>query len=166
MHVVLVTPQIPQNTGNISRLCAGTDAHLHLVQPLGFSLADRYLKRAGLDYWPHVKLHLHPSLEDALADAPPGDVAFFSSHATRPYTAFEPASGEAGGAWDPWLVFGREADGLPDAVLAHEAARTYRIPITGHVRSLNLSNSVAVVLYDLGRRAGFPFDRAESTAAS
>jgi len=158
VHVVLVTPQIPQNTGNISRLCAGTDADLHLVEPLGFSLADRYLKRAGLDYWPHVKLHLHPSLEDALAAAPPGDVAFFSSHATQPYTAFEPASASRGAPWDPWIVFGREADGLPAEVLAREAARTYRIPITGHVRSLNLSNSVAVVLYDLARRAGFPFD--------
>ncbi len=152
MNVVLVTPQIPQNTGNISRLCAGTGATLHLVGKLGFSLEDRYLKRAGLDYWPHVKLRLHTSLEACLAQAPPDQVAFYSSSATRRFDAFEPGP-------DAWFVFGREADGLPRDVLAREDGRTYRIPISGHVRSLNLANSVAVVLYDAYRHHGFPFDR-------
>lgn len=152
MHVVLVTPQIPQNTGNISRLCAGTDTDLHLVGELGFSLEDRYLKRAGLDYWPHVKLHLHDTLADALADADPSQVAFFSSHATQRYDEFEAGP-------DAWLVFGREADGLPDELLQSEQERTYRIPINSHVRSLNLANAVAVVLYSAFARHGFPFDR-------
>lgn len=152
MNVVLVTPQIPQNTGNISRLCAGTGATLHLVGELGFSLEDRYLKRAGLDYWPHVKLQRHETLEACLAAAPPEQVAFYSSGAALRFDAFAPGPAA-------WFVFGREADGLPADVLAREDARTYRIPITGHVRSLNLANSVAVVLYDAYRRHGFPFDR-------
>ena len=148
MHVVLVTPQIPQNTGSVSRLCAGTGTHLHLVGELGFSLEDKYLRRAGLDYWPHVKLHLHDTLEDALAGVDPGDVAFFSSHATRLYTEFEPTG-------EPWLVFGREADGLPAELLAAEAARTYLIPILPTVRSLNLANACSVALYDQLRRRDF-----------
>ena len=149
MHVVLVEPLIPQNTGNISRLCAGVDAHLHLVGELGFSLEDRYLKRAGLDYWPHVKLHRHDSLDEALADAPEAQVAFFSSHATRLYTDVEPGP-------DAWLVFGKETTGLGEALRERHAERLYRIPITDKVRSLNLSNSVAVVVYDALRQHGFP----------
>jgi len=151
VHVVLVTPQIPQNTGSVSRLCAGTGTHLHLVGELGFSLENKYLRRAGLDYWPHVKLHRHDSLADALSDADPDDVAFFSSHATRPYTDFTPPG-------DPWLVFGREADGLPDELLAAEVDRTYLIPILPTVRSLNLANAASVVLYDLLRRRDFEME--------
>lgn len=150
MHIVLVTPQIPQNTGNISRLAAGMNADLHLVGDLGFSLEDRYLKRAGLDYWPHVRLHVHPNLDEVLAPLEPGQVAFYSSHARQIYTAFEPTE-------DPWFVFGRESDGLPDALLAAETERTYRIPITDNVRSLNLANAAAIVLYDAARRTGFDF---------
>lgn len=150
MHIVLVTPQIPQNTGSIARLCAGTDTELHLVGELGFSLEDRYLKRAGLDYWPHVRLHLHNTLEDVIGGQPHDQVAFYSTHAKRPYTAFEaPADG--------WFVFGREADGLPADLLASEADRTYRIPITSRVRSLNLSQACGVVLYEALRQHGFPF---------
>ncbi|MGM0577711.1 MAG: tRNA (cytidine(34)-2'-O)-methyltransferase [Myxococcota bacterium] len=151
LHVVLVTPQIPQNTGNISRLTAGTGATLHLVGELGFSLEDRYLKRAGLDYWPHVRLERHATLEECLADAPPEAVAFYSTHAERLYTEFDPPE-------EAWFVFGREADGLPDEVLEAERARSYRIPVAPYVRSLNLSNAVAVVLYEAFRRRGFPFD--------
>ena len=149
MHVVLVHPQIPQNTGNISRLCAGTNTHLHLVKPLGFSLEDRYLKRAGLDYWPHVKLHVHENIEEALAGAEPGDVAFLSRHATKNYTEFVPEG-------DPWLVFGREADGLDSVVKERESDRLYGIPINGNVRSFNLANSVAITLFEVLRQRGFP----------
>ncbi len=149
MHVVLVNPLIPPNTGNIARLCAGTDTDLHLVGELGFSLEDRYLKRAGLDYWPSVKLHRHDSLEALFAEHQPERVAYFSSHATRPYTDFDPGP-------DPWFVFGQETKGLPAAVQADNADKLYKIPITEHVRSLNLANSVAVVLYDALRRHGFP----------
>ncbi len=154
MHVVLVNPQIPQNTGNISRLCAGTDVDLHLVGRLGFSLEDRYLKRAGLDYWPHVKLHVHPppiTVGELLAAVPPERVAFYSGRSKCPYTEFHPPE-------DAWFVFGREADGLPPEVLAAHRARTYRIPITSVVRSLNLSNAVAIVVYEALRQRGFPFE--------
>lgn len=150
MHIVLVRPQIPQNTGNISRLCAGSDTHLHLVGELGFSLDDRYLKRAGLDYWPHVKLHLHDSLPELLQPLESEQVAFYSTHASRPYTERAPVA-------DPWFVFGRETDGLPDALLQEEEARTFRIPITDHVRSLNLANACAVVLYHALSQRDFKF---------
>ena len=151
MHVVLVAPQIPQNSGNIGRLCAGTNTDLHLVEPLGYSLDDRYLKRAGLDYWPHVKLHVHPSLEAVLELAGDAPMAFYSSHAEAPYT-------DVPATMDTWHVFGREQDGLGAVVRERESARLYRIPLTTHVRSLNLANSVAVVMYDAYRRMGFPFD--------
>jgi len=149
MHVVLVNPLIPQNTGNISRLCAGTDSDLHLVGTLGFSLDDRYLKRAGLDYWPSVKLHRHESFSDLVAAYHPERLAFFTSHATRPYTAFAPGD-------DPWFVFGAETTGLPPELREAYGDDLYKIPITGNVRSLNLSNSVAIVVYDALRQQGFP----------
>ncbi|TNF38338.1 MAG: tRNA (cytidine(34)-2'-O)-methyltransferase [Deltaproteobacteria bacterium] len=149
MHVVLVNPLIPQNTGNISRLCAGVDAHLHLVGKLGFSLDDRYLKRAGLDYWPHVKLHLHASFEAMVAEHAPERLAFFTSHATKPYTDF--AAGD-----DPWFVFGMETTGLPAEIREAYPDDLYKIPITKNIRSLNLSNSVAIVVYDALRQQGFP----------
>jgi tRNA (cytidine/uridine-2'-O-)-methyltransferase len=148
LHVVLVKPQIPQNTGSISRLCAATATHLHLVGELGFSLADRYLKRAGLDYWPHVLLHRHATLDDCLAGAAPEQVAFYSSHGKAVYTAFRPPT-------DAWFVFGREADGLPADLLAKETDRTYSIPILPVVRSLNLANAVSIVLYDALSQRGF-----------
>ena len=150
MHIVLLNPQIPGNTGAISRLCAATGTDLHLIGELGFSLDDRYLKRAGLDYWPHVKLHLHDDLAGALSRVPHDDVAFYSSHATRPYTEFSAPR-------DAWFVLGREADGLPRHLLAENANRTYRIPITGAVRSLNLACAASIVLYDALGRHGFDF---------
>jgi tRNA (cytidine/uridine-2'-O-)-methyltransferase len=147
----LVNPQIPQNTGNISRLCAGTNTHLHLVKPFGFSLEDRYLKRAGLDYWPHVKLHLHDSLDEVIGGAASGDVAFLSRHASRTYTDFLPTG-------DPWLVFGSETSGLSAAIKERERARErlYGIPINGNVRSFNLANSVAITLFEVLRQRSFP----------
>ena len=150
MHVVLYEPQIPQNTGNIARLCAGTRTDLHLVGELGFSLSDKYLKRAGLDYWPHVKLHVHDDLREVLSLTAPENVAFFSTHAAATYDRFDPPG-------DPFYVFGRETSGLPKAL--HEAweSQFYKIPITDHIRSLNLANSVAIVVYDGLRRRGFDF---------
>lgn len=148
MHVVLVNPQIPQNTGNIARLCAGTGVDLHLVGELGFSLEDRYLKRAGLDYWPWVKLHRHDSLDACLEGVPRERVAVYTAHARTGYTDFEPPR-------DAWLLFGREADGLPDEVRRRWQDRAHRIPHLDTVRSLNLSNAVAVVLYDALRRFDF-----------
>ncbi|MCC6624213.1 MAG: tRNA (cytidine(34)-2'-O)-methyltransferase [Deltaproteobacteria bacterium] len=149
MHVVLVNPLIPQNTGSIARLCAGTDTDLHLVGTLGFSLDDRHLKRAGLDYWPNVRLHLHPDFDDLQARHTPSSIALFSSHATRAYVRFEPTP-------DAFFVFGSETTGLPPELRQRFADHLFKIPITGHIRSLNLSNAVSIVLYDALRRFDFP----------
>lgn len=148
MHVVLIEPLIPQNTGSIARLCAGTDTSLHLVGKLGFSLEDRYLKRAGLDYWPSVKLELHESFESLVEKYDPRAIGLYSSHASRLYTAFETPA-------DAWFVFGQETLGLPADLRERYAEHLYKIPITGDVRSLNLANSVSIVLYEGLRRNGF-----------
>jgi len=149
MHVVLVNPLIPQNTGSIARLCAGTDSDLHLVGKLGFSLDDRLLKRAGLDYWPGVRLHIHPDFESLLGQYPPRPMAFFSSHATRAYSEFAVTE-------EAWLIFGAETTGLPPELRQRFAGDLYKIPISPHVRSLNLATSVGIVLYDGLRQLGFP----------
>ncbi len=149
MHVVLVNPLIPQNTGSIARLCAGTDSDLHLVGKLGFSLEDRLLKRAGLDYWPAVRLHIHPDFETLLGLYPRRPMALFSSHATRAYSDFVASP-------DAWLVFGQETTGLPPEIRTRFATDLYKIPISRHIRSLNLATSVGIVLYDGLRQLGFP----------
>ncbi len=149
MHVVLVNPLIPQNTGSIARLAAGTGTDLHLVGKLGFSLDDRLLKRAGLDYWPHVRLHLHPSFDHLLAQIPRPRLALFSSHATRSYAELTATD-------ETLLVFGQETTGLPPELRERFADDLYKIPINRHIRSLNLATSVGIVLYDGLRQLGFP----------
>ncbi len=146
MRIVLVEPEIPPNTGSIARMCAGMKTPLHLIRPLGFSLEDRYLKRAGLDYWPHVDLHVHENWEDFLgAHGASGRLWMVSRKAERPYTAvrYRP---------DDILVFGRETKGLGDAFLARYADRTVGVPITGNIRSYNLSNAVSVVFFEALRQ--------------
>lgn len=140
MHVVLVYPEIPPNTGNVVRLCAATGSELHLIEPLGFSLADRYLKRAGLDYWPHVRLQVWPDLAAYIA-VPGKDrrLVMTSSRGGDPVHRFAFTSGDA-------LLFGPETRGLPPEVLALSPYHT-RIPIRGVVRSLNLSTAVGIVLH-------------------
>lgn len=143
---MLVAPEIPPNTGTIARLCAATGVRLHLVQPLGFSLEDRYLKRAGLDYWPYVDVHVHISWHDFLATCTPSRLRCFSARATCSYldTAYTPGD---------YLVFGSETCGLPPEVLATYADTTFVIPIRSqHVRSLNLSNAVSIVVYEALRQ--------------
>lgn len=149
MHIVLVNPLIPQNTGSISRLCAGTYTELHLVGRLGFSLEDRLLKRAGLDYWPNVVLHLHPDFDHLLSQFSPRRLAFFTSHATRPYSDFIADD-------DPWLVFGQETTGLPRELRERYPDDLYKIPMSPHTRSLNLATSAGIVLYEMLRQRGFP----------
>jgi tRNA (cytidine/uridine-2'-O-)-methyltransferase len=149
MHVVLIEPEIPQNTGSIARVCAGTATDLHLVGRLGFSLADRYLKRAGLDYWPAVRLHLWASLPELReAAGPAAPFYFYSSHARRLYTEVRHSEGD-------YLVFGRETVGLPGELLEREQERTFVIPHAPTIRSLNLANAVSVVLYEALRQTGF-----------
>jgi tRNA (cytidine/uridine-2'-O-)-methyltransferase len=148
MHIVFVEPEIPPNTGTTARLCAATNTSLHLVGPLGFSLEDRYLKRAGLDYWPHVDVHYYPHWDDFLRRRPPGRLLAFSARAARSYTQvrYEPTD---------LFVFGSETRGLPEDIRTALADSLYTIPIHSlHVRSLNLANAAAIVLYEALRQLG------------
>lgn len=145
LHVVLFEPQIPGNTGNIGRLCAGADVWLHLVEPLGYELANKHLRRAGLDYWPHVKLCVHPNFEAIEQTFPREKMWFFSKKATKNYAdvRYEPGS---------VFIFGRETTGLSDDIMQRFEDQLIRIPITGKVRSLNLSNACAVAVYEALRQ--------------
>jgi len=150
LHIALIEPQIPPNTGNVARLCAATGCALHLVEPLGFRIDDRELRRAGLDYWESVDLTLHPSLDEFMSATAAHRRWFFSTHATRPYTD---------GAYDlgDFLIFGKETTGLPKELLAQNAGRAMRIPMRGEaVRSLNLSTAVGIVAYAALAKLNFP----------
>lgn len=148
LNVVLVRPEIPQNTGSIARLTAAIRARLHLVGPLGFSLDDRYLKRAGLDYWPLVDLRTYTSWEELLEHNPDARPKYFSARASTPYSAAQYAAGD-------FLVFGSETKGLPAEFLAQHREATYTIPIfEPGVRSLNLANAVSIVAYEALRQTG------------
>lgn len=149
-QVVLLNPQIPPNTGNIARTCAATGTELHLVGPLGFEISDRYLKRAGLDYWPYVKLHCHQSLEafQVVHQQRGGSLLGFSVRGSFNYANFQFQASD-------WLLFGSETTGLPPTVLSTCDA-TLHIPMAQkNVRSLNLSVSVAVSLFEARRQLGY-----------
>lgn len=154
MHVVLFEPEIPPNTGNIARLCAGTNTPLHLIEPLGFSLEDRYLRRAGLDYWPHVRLRVWHNLEDYLAEAGSdgGAGRRLIMTSARTVEACVPVHHFAFDEEDA-LVFGPETRGLPPEVLKLSPHRV-RIPINDNIRSLNLSTSAGIVLITALARTG------------
>lgn len=152
-QVVLFQPQIPPNTGNIARTCAATGWSLHLIEPLGFTISDRHLRRAGLDYWPSVDLHRHHDITDFLRERERrgGRLLALSSLAERPYTSLRYRA-------DDWLLFGRESDGLPEKV-QHQADERLTIPMprnvrqgTSGVRSLNLSVAVGVVVFEALRQ--------------
>jgi tRNA (cytidine/uridine-2'-O-)-methyltransferase len=146
LHVVLVAPEIPPNTGSIARLCAATYTRLHLIRPLGFSLDDRYLKRAGLDYWPWVDLCVYDDWEHFRRQQSDASMHFFSARGARSYVEAPYAAGD-------YLVFGSETKGLPQPLLAAHREATYVIPIDSpHVRSLNLSNAVSIVVYEARRQ--------------
>jgi tRNA (cytidine/uridine-2'-O-)-methyltransferase len=147
LQVVLVNPEIPPNTGNIARLCAATRTPLHLVHPLGFSTDDHHLKRAGLDYWPQVEVHEHQNLDDALRATGGGPVFYYSARAERPYDEAPYAPGTR-------LVFGPETRGLPRGLLDANRQTSFRIPMWGRVRSLNLSTAAGIVVYEAYRRIG------------
>jgi tRNA (cytidine/uridine-2'-O-)-methyltransferase len=151
MHVVLVEPEIAPNTGNIARLCAATQTVLHLIEPLGFRLDDRRLKRAGMDYWQHLQWHRWPSWAQFVAQLPSGARLWFiesSGPQTYAQVRYLP---------DDYLVFGRETAGLPRSLLEANPRQWLRIPILHpKARSLNLANCVALVLYEALRQLGFP----------
>jgi tRNA (cytidine/uridine-2'-O-)-methyltransferase len=148
MHIVLVEPEIPGNTGNIARLCAATGCELHLVRPLGFSTDDRYLKRAGLDYWHLVKVRYHDSFADVEKLFAGRNFYFNTTKADRSHSevAYTP---------DDIIVFGKETAGLPEDLLAANRSRCVRIPMLAGARSLNLSNAVAVVVYEALRQNNY-----------
>ena len=149
MRIVLVEPEIPANTGNIARTCAATGTELHLVKPLGFSIDDNHLKRAGLDDWHMVKVYLHDSFDKILEKYPEGRFFYLSTKGKRPYADFSYQPGD-------FLVFGKETAGLPEQLLKANEDHTLRIPMVPGCRSVNLSNSVALVLYESLRQQGFP----------
>jgi tRNA (cytidine/uridine-2'-O-)-methyltransferase len=145
VHVVLVAPEIPPNTGNVARLCVGTGAALHLVRPLGFSLSDRHLRRAGLDYWDRLDLTVHDDFASVLAAKGDAPMHLASVRAGRPYTEAEYTDAD-------WLVFGAETGGLPTDLLARFSEQGIRIPMWGPSRCLNLGNAVAVVVFEALRQ--------------
>jgi tRNA (cytidine/uridine-2'-O-)-methyltransferase len=150
MHIVLVEPEIPPNTGNVARLCAATKTTLHLIEPLGFQLDDRQLKRAGMDYWQHVEWHRWPHWSAFQVQLPPDARLFLiESNGPRLYT-------EVSYAPNDYLVFGRETAGLPRPLLEAHRDRWLRLPMFNpRSRSLNLSNCVALVLFEALRQQGF-----------
>ena len=149
LNIVLVEPRIPQNTGNVARTCACTACRLHLVGPMGFTITDKQLKRAGLDYWPMVDLRVYEGLDDFFTQNPNPDLWLATTKAPRDYSQvrFEP---------DCWLMFGKETKGLPEPFLEAHYDDCVRIPIREEARSLNLSNSVAIGVFEALRQLNFP----------
>ena len=147
-NIVLYQPEIPQNTGNISRTCAVTGTTLHLIKPYGFELSERTVRRAGLDYWPKLSLREYETPEDFFARNPDATIYYFSTKAEKNYAQVQYKPGD-------YLMFGRETAGLPEDLLARNYKNAVRIPMQDWARSLNLSNSVALALYEALRQTGF-----------
>lgn len=149
LNIVLFEPEIPQNTGNIARSCAATGAKLHLIGPLGFSIEDRYLKRAGLDYWDKVDLAYYDNMNDFFLKHNVNKMFFSTKKAKKTYV-------EVNYTDECYIMFGKETKGLPETLLKEHYDQCIRIPMLEDIRSLNLSNSVAIVLYEALRQLGFP----------
>ncbi len=146
-NIVLVHPEIPQNSGNIGRLCVNTDSRLHLIKPLGFSLDDKYLKRAGLDYWKHLDWATYDDMDEFLGTCNPSDIYFFSTKGEKKYWDCPYVKGS-------YLVFGSETSGFPKNFYRKYTDKLYTIPMPGkHARSMNLANAVSVALYEGLRRS-------------
>ena len=149
LNIVLVEPEIPANTGNISRTCAATGTRLHLVKPLGFSIDDKHLKRAGLDYWHLLDITVYENLDEFFEKNAGGKFYYFSTKALNRHTDIEYEDG-------CFLVFGKETRGLPESLLLKNRDNTVRIPMVKDARSLNLSNSVAIAVYETLRQWDYP----------
>lgn len=149
LNIVLFEPEIPSNTGNIGRTCAATGTRLHLIEPLGFSLSEKALKRAGMDYWKDIDVIRYLDYEDFMEKNPQAKIYMATTKAQKVYTeiSYEP---------DCFLMFGKESGGIPEEILKEHPDTCMRIPMIGDTRSLNLSNSAAIVLYEALRRNGFP----------
>ncbi|MFD1204756.1 MULTISPECIES: tRNA (uridine(34)/cytosine(34)/5-carboxymethylaminomethyluridine(34)-2'-O)-methyltransferase TrmL [Sporosarcina] len=151
IHVALFEPLIPANTGNIARTCAGTGTKLHLIKPLGFSTDDKMLKRAGLDYWEHVDITYHEGLNEFFNAFPDGEFYFITKFGKQTYSSFDFTDTTK----DIFFVFGKETTGLPDEVVAENEEHCLRIPMNEHIRSLNLSNTAAILIYEALRQQSF-----------
>ena len=152
LNIVLVEPEIPQNTGNIARTCAATGGKLHLVEPLGFSIDDKYLKRAGLDYWDKLEIEKHKSFEMFLNKYNPdnNNIYFITTKGKTCYSDINYTKNE-----EVFVLFGKETKGLPEHILQQYLDKTIRIPMKENLRSLNLSNSVSIVVYEILRQNNF-----------
>ncbi len=152
LNIVLVEPEIPQNTGNIVRTCAATGAKLHLVRPYGFQINDKYLKRAGLDYWNKMEIEEHISFSSFLEKYNPlkTNMFFVTSKGTHKYTQIDYSNME-----EIFILFGKETKGLPEDIMKKHIEKTVRIPMLDGIRCLNLSNSVAIVAYEILRQNNF-----------
>lgn len=148
LNIVLVEPEIPQNTGNIARTCAVTDSKLHLVRPLGFSTSDKYLKRAGLDYWDKLDINYYDDLDDFFSKNENGRFFFATTKAANSYSDFDYRP-------EDYFLFGKETAGLPEDLLEDNLSNCIRIPMKNKLRSLNLSNSVSIIIYEALRQNNF-----------
>ncbi len=148
LHIILHQPEIPQNTGNIARTCAATGASLHIIRPMGFEIDDKKLKRAGLDYWHQLDITYYEDLEDFKKKHPEARIYYFSTKAPRAYTQVTYED-------EVFLMFGKETRGLPEELLQAHPHTTVRIPMRDRLRSLNLSNSVAIAVYEVLRQKDF-----------
>ncbi len=148
LNIVLLEPEIPQNTGNIARTCAATGASLHLIEPMGFTVTDAKLKRAGLDYWDKLDITYYKDIEDFYERTKGGEYFYFSTKAPRCYTDIAYPN-------PCYLIFGKESAGIPESILKKNLERTVRIPMRDSLRSLNLSNSAAIAVYEVLRQRHF-----------
>ena len=148
LHIVLLEPEIPQNTGNIARTCAAIGAKLHLIEPLGFSVDDKHMKRAGLDYWDALDVQIHEDFAQFLEQNPDAEIYYFSKKGKRLYSEITYPK-------DVYFLFGRESVGLPEPLLKEHLDHTIRLPMKEGLRSLNLSNAVAIAAYEALRQQGF-----------
>ena len=148
LNIVLLEPEIPANTGNIGRTCVATDTKLHLIEPLGFSLSEKALKRAGMDYWKDLDVTTYVNYQEFLEKNPGAKIYMATTKSPNLYTdvKYEP---------DCYIMFGKESAGIPEEILCHNKEDSIRIPMIGDIRSLNLGNSVAIVLYEALRQQGF-----------
>ena len=149
LNLVLYSPEIPQNTGNISRTCAVTGARLHIIKPIGFEISDRTLKRAGLDYWDKLDVTYYDSYDDFVTKNKNAEIYYFTSHTTRSFASVDYPDGA-------YLMFGCESVGLPRSLVEANPDRAVRIPMRGTLRCLNLSNAVAVAAYEYLRQKSYP----------
>lgn len=151
LHIVLYQPEIPANTGNIARTCAGTNTHLHLIRPLGFSTDDKMLKRAGLDYWSSVNTTYYDNVEEFFEKHQQATIYFIETFGTKNYTEFDYSNTEE----DIFFMFGKETTGIPRELIEDKQHMCLQIPQSDHVRSLNLSNTAAIIIYEALRQQSF-----------